>query len=205
MTLEKSAFHPIKSATDGVFNTANGKLIDLLEPAEEAIDIEDIANALSLICRFGGHTSRFYSVAQHSLLVAALAPDSLKKEALLHDAAEAYLGDVIKPLKLLIGEAYTTIEDIFENVIFQKFGVDQNKLNAIKEFDLQALEFEHEALQCGDATRLVAALQRHDLIVGGTETFYRPLIARMKFLEEFNKLFPNQAISKEQLWPERTV
>lgn len=68
---------------------------------EEDLDvtIDDIARSLSMIARFNGHVSKFYSVAQHSVLLSRLAPDDLKMAALLHDASEAYLGDIVAPLK----------------------------------------------------------------------------------------------------------
>ena len=79
--------------------THTGLRFDLLDPRPEAIDPRDVAHALARLCRFGGHVRRFYSVAQHSLLVADLAPLGLELPALLHDASEAYLGDVVAPLE----------------------------------------------------------------------------------------------------------
>ena len=86
----------------GWFVTASGRRAFVEDPRACDLVIEDIAHALSNICRFGGHCSRFYSVAQHSVCVSALVertrPD-LALHALLHDAAEAYVGDVIRPIK----------------------------------------------------------------------------------------------------------
>lgn len=196
---ENVQFHPVQSNTDGVFNTVTGTLINIHEPTESSIKILDIANALSMLCRFGGHVRRFYSVAQHSVLVMALAPEELKKEALLHDAAEAFVGDVIKPLKNLVGEPYDIIEFRFSQVIYQKFGLDRHKLEAIKKYDLMALQLEHKALQVGNATDLVTAMNRTDMMIG-QDCYWTPFVAKCKFLEEFNRLFPNQAIDTAILW-----
>lgn len=88
--------------------TFSGRKVDLEHPQPDDIRIEDIAHALSLICRYGGHCKDFYSVAEHSLLVERVVQDKmcdykpLNMAGLLHDAAEAYLGDMITPLKQII-------------------------------------------------------------------------------------------------------
>jgi hypothetical protein len=102
--------------------TASGLKFDLLNPRSEMIDIEDIALALSREPRFVGHTRFFHSVAAHSLLAAMLAPGEFKLEALLHDAAEAYLKDIPTPLKALLPE-YRAIEARVDAVIRRKFGL----------------------------------------------------------------------------------
>ncbi len=79
--------------------TFTGKKVYPLSPRVADIDIRDIAHALSLLCRFGGHCSEFYSVAQHSVYVAYALPDHLRLWGLLHDAAEAYLCDIPSPVK----------------------------------------------------------------------------------------------------------
>lgn len=103
------------------FGTATGGKAYLTDPARSDIRLSDIAIALSNICRFGGHAP-WYSVAQHSVLVSYLAPPPFKLCALFHDATEAYLGDVISPLKRLLGESYASIERRWEGVIALKFG-----------------------------------------------------------------------------------
>jgi hypothetical protein len=79
--------------------TFTGKMFDLLEPDPERIDLRDITHALARIGRFTGHGDRIFTDAQHSVLVCDLAPVSLKRWALLHDAEEAYVGDVSSPMK----------------------------------------------------------------------------------------------------------
>jgi hypothetical protein len=84
---------------DSYFQTYSNKEFYILDPRPEDIDIVDIAHALSNQCRFNGHVNMFYSVAEHSVLVSNNLPDELKLWGLLHDASEAYMGDMVRPLK----------------------------------------------------------------------------------------------------------
>jgi len=88
-----------------------------------SIDIMDIAHALSNICRFGGHVDSFYSVAQHSVIVSELVPQEYKLAALLHDASEAYLSDIVTPAKRILDD-YKSLEAIITCSIDSRFGVD---------------------------------------------------------------------------------
>jgi hypothetical protein len=101
---------------------ASGGYIDLLNPDREAIRIQDIARGLSHTARFGGQSPWPYSVAQHSVLMSRLIEPEFAVLALLHDAAEAYLGDVQRPLKALLPE-YRAIEANFEGVIADKYSL----------------------------------------------------------------------------------
>jgi len=100
--------------------TYTGKQFFLDEITAEQIDIKDIAHALSLICRYTGHCAEFYSVAQHSILVSQQLPDELKLDGLMHDAAEAYIGDISTPLKSLLPE-YRKLEGKIFMAIADKF------------------------------------------------------------------------------------
>lgn len=102
--------------------TFTGKKFHYLAPLENEIDIRDIAHALSLTCRFGGHCSKFYSVAEHSILVAEQVIPELKLSALLHDAHEAYLHDVPRPIKQDIA-GYRELADRIQKVIEKKFNI----------------------------------------------------------------------------------
>lgn len=114
-------------------------------PTREMFRIEDIAKSLSQICRFNGHIRTTYSVAQHSLHVSSMLPERLKFQGLMHDAAEAYLGDVVKPLKELLPD-YRTLERNVWHVIARKFGVPERLDRAVKEADLTALATERRDL-----------------------------------------------------------
>lgn len=140
----KETLHPVHQTHDGFLNTVRGKKVSIHNPTVEMINLWDIANGLGNICRFGGQTPEFYSVAQHSILVYLLAPRQLKLHALMHDATEAYLGDVIKPLKNILGHTYTDIEKKFESVIAEWCEIDVARFKEIKPFDRQALEMEYE-------------------------------------------------------------
>lgn len=101
--------------------TYTGGAFSYTDPLVADVNIEDIAWALSNICRWGGHTSRFYSVAQHSILCARKMTPQWALYGLLHDAAEAYIGDISYPLKEHLGENIRALEAQIESVIAVKF------------------------------------------------------------------------------------
>jgi len=101
----------------------SGKEFFPLSPEMEDIDITDIAHSLALTCRYRGHCNEFYSVAQHSLLVASLVEDPLDKPwALLHDASEAYLCDMPGPIKERFG-VLTRCDLLLQTMIYEKYGL----------------------------------------------------------------------------------
>lgn len=126
----------------------HGGVFDVLKPNPAQIRIEDIAHALAFQCRFNGHVRFHYSVGQHSLLVAKLVLDQtddqrLALTALLHDATEAYLPDVISPLKpLLVG--FREIEARLSQVIAAKYSLLWPEPAVVKEADLLVLAAERE-------------------------------------------------------------
>jgi len=99
---------------------AGGTLFDILDPEGSDFTIGDIAHGLGRVCRFAGQTNRFYSVAEHSCHVARLVPVDLARAAMLHDATEAFIGDVTRPLKALLPE-YRRIEDRIADAIARRF------------------------------------------------------------------------------------
>lgn len=137
--------------------TVSGRAVDLDMIAPAAITIRDIAAHLAKICRFAGACTSFYSVAQHSILVSNLVSDLGPEAALyglMHDAHEAYIGDITQPAKLAIsmamGPAFASpIDEIamrLDRAIFQKVGlpwpVPQALTSAVKRADMRALATE---------------------------------------------------------------
>lgn len=118
--------------------TFTGKQYWPIDPRVEDVCIEDIAHALSLMCRFGGHCKRFYSVAEHSVLVSQCVPDEHRLQALLHDAAEAYCVDIPRPLKRFL-QGYAAIEDRNWIVISAVFHVPYALYSTVKEADTTVL------------------------------------------------------------------
>ncbi len=130
----------------GVFvSTYRGHRFYPLDPRIDDVDIEDIAHGLAYQCRFNGQTSSFYSVAQHSLLVAGIVPGELRLSALLHDAAEAYLGDIVKPLKMLVPQ-FSALERQVAAIIGERFGARDLDHPQIKSADLVLLATEKRDL-----------------------------------------------------------
>ena len=109
--------------------TMSGKYFDLANPDPNLVCVEDIAAHLGKICRWTGATSEFYSVAQHSVHVSRLVEDETNEEhlallSLLHDAHEAYTGDISRPMKVLIGvKRMRAIENRIQEAIMEHFGL----------------------------------------------------------------------------------
>ena len=133
-------------------STVSGNRFYPFGPRIDHVSIEDIAHGLAYQCRFNGQTREFYSVAQHSLIVASLVPPHLRLAALLHDAAEAYLGDMVKPLKVLMPE-FADLEDRVSALIASAFNVDFSDYEPIKRADLIALATEKRDLMPRSAER----------------------------------------------------
>jgi 5'-deoxynucleotidase YfbR-like HD superfamily hydrolase len=125
--------------------TFSGKLIDLAKFTHLDVRLADISHALSMINRFTGHSTSPYSVAQHSVHVSRLLPDDLALWGLLHDASEAYLGDVATPLKSLL-PCYQEIEERVQRAVARAFGMRWPIPEPVKLADRAALAAEKAAL-----------------------------------------------------------
>lgn len=166
--------------------TLSGKHINYLDIHHEDIVIEDIATALSHICRFTGHLPEFYSVAQHSVLVSHLVPAEFALEALLHDAAEAYVQDIPAPLKRILPD-YRRVEAYVDGVIREKFGLPALQHPTVKYADLVMLGTERRDLNIDDGTvwPVLVGIPPTDLF---TVIPLRPVQAYGLFMARFNEL-----------------
>lgn len=144
---------------NNTIKVAAGHYVDLIDPDPASIDIESIAAALSKVCRYGGHCPKFYSVAEHCVIAAELAfadglwtPEAIRA-ILMHDAAEAYIGDMVKPLKVTLPE-FAKVENRMESAIAERFGLLQGIHDSIvKDYDRAMLKAEKIALWPEDKER----------------------------------------------------
>src|SRR6478735_5150229 len=134
--------------------TFTGRQFHPLAPLPEDICLEDIAHALSCTARFGGHTTSFYSVAQHSVLVAQYTPQAYRQQALLHDASEAYLGDMPRPLKHSGAmEGFRDAEMFLSDVIAARYGLYHLEPPQVKTADSRLLVSEKRDLMPNDQSK----------------------------------------------------
>lgn len=135
-------------------NIYTGTGIDFypLDPKKEEVKIEDIAHALSLLCRGNGHLKHFYSVGQHCINCAFEAKErgyseKVQKACLLHDASEAYISDITRPVKKELTQ-YLEIEERLQSVIYETFGIDltDEEMKQVKIVDDALLKVEMREL-----------------------------------------------------------
>lgn len=165
---------------------SSGHYVDIQNPEPDMIDIHSIASALSKICRFGGHCPLFYSVAEHCIHAAGFAqndghPDVVVRAILLHDATEAYLGDMVKPLKQILPE-YSQLERKMERAVSEHFGIDFEKhADVIKHYDRLMLKAEKIAQWPDDNAQWEGWLEIEHRPVAFK--YLMPERARIEFLE----------------------
>lgn len=167
--------------------TFTGKRLDLDPPSPDQIDIEDIAHGLSMLCRFNGQCTRFYSVAEHSVHVSHGIAPKLALVGLLHDAAEAYLGDVPSPLKKQLSQ-FSEFEHHMGEAIGAKFGINADlfKDKELKRADVQLL-IDEKAVLMVDAPE-PWPLGAPDIKDTSRIECWGPEEAKTRFLERFGEL-----------------
>lgn len=134
--------------------TYSGIWFNLADPKPTDVRIVDIAMSLSRINRFNGHTVRPYTVAQHSVHVAGLVGRELRLQALLHDATEAYIGDITRPLKELIGPVIREIEHRVWLAIARKWHLPPVLHVDVRKADDDMLKNEQATIQKGGTGEL---------------------------------------------------
>lgn len=199
-TIENPAFN-------GWITAKGGIRFDLLNPDPDHLDIRTIAHAIGNVCRFSGHTSRHYSVAQHSILVSELVTllgglDGDAYTGLMHDAQEAYVGDVPTPLKRLLPE-YKRIEDGIAARIADRYHVAAPLPQIVKDADLYALYLERDELMpeqpepwehehLAEEARDLLESANHG-VAGLVTEAWQPEYASEMFLLRFAQLAPEKA------------
>jgi hypothetical protein len=185
---------PPDAARGNWMQTHTGQRFYPLDPRPDEIHPADVARALSMTCRFGGHVRRFYSVAEHCVLMARTAmlthPGDrfLALHMLLHDATEAYVGDMVRPLKRAIPH-YEAIEHALWQVVMHRFDLyDEYRTRPlVKEYDNRILLDERDSI-CNPANELwgpeFATLQPLGVRVDG----WAPVVAEENYLETLAEL-----------------
>lgn len=164
---------------------ASGRQFYVLDPRPEDIDIRDIAHSLARICRFTGHVRGFLSVAEHGVHVSRVCAYEDALHGLLHDASEAYIADIARPLKRLPAFApYLEIEAQLQAMIFARFGLCPEMPRSVKRADDAQLDAE--------AVTLTSPLHPEFKLTGERGGFYpelwSPEMAESRFLARFYEL-----------------
>lgn len=168
----------------GWIQLKSGKPFWPLDPRPGDIDIRDIAWSLSMQCRFAGHSLVFYSVAEHSWLVSHAVPASYALYGLLHDATEAYLQDLVQPIKNDI-PSYRAHEDRLWQCIAQRFGLSPDIPDVVKEIDRRMLATEkRDILSTSERDWQLDAVPLDDVDIVGISPWhaYRDFLSRFREL-----------------------
>lgn len=174
---------------ESYIETVSGRPFYFLNPKPEDFDINDIAHALSMNCRYTGHCDRFYSVAEHSWHMSRMAPEGQELAALLHDGSEAYITDIASPIKQHLPD-YQEMEELLLSRLFSKFGLEYPMSPIIKHLDLVMLSTEaHYLLKSrGDTWDLWKERKRPVIQHNFKPLCMDPKRAKTLFLDRFYEL-----------------
>lgn len=177
-----------------------GSYLNLVAPEASVITMPTIAHALGNLCRFTGHSNKFYSVAEHSYWGSRSIDPKFSREFLMHDAAEAFIGDVSSPFKGLLSD-YKRIEHGLNQAIAARFGLRYPWPDEVKEMDLRMLKTERLQLMSAPGTWDVLADVEHLPI---QLRCWFPAEAKKKFLNRWSALsvdpLSRPAIPAVALW-----
>lgn len=177
------------------FTLASGRVFRPFAPKPSDIDIEDIALALSNICRFCGHCHKFYSVAEHSVHCSRVVPPEFAFEALMHDTTEAYVGDMIRPVKKH-DQVFIDMEEGVWVAICEKYSLPREMSPTVKWADDAVLKAEARDLLMPFGTPKFAHIDLEPppgLVIWDMARGIEPLTppqARLSFLRRFRELEP---------------
>jgi hypothetical protein len=179
---------------DGI-RLLSGAMFDYADPAACAVTIGDIAGALSKICRFAGHITQFYSVAQHAVNVSRIVPECHAFAALMHDTAEAFTNDLPTPLKHAF-PAFKELEARIEGAMAQRFGFAWPMPEAVRHADLTMLAVEKIAFKRDDDSEwaCLASITPADVRRALGQCWLQPMThqqAEALFLERYDELAPS--------------
>lgn len=160
--------------------TFTGRMFWPLDPRPADVCIEDVSHALSLMCRFNGHCLGFYSVAEHSVLVSHTVPAKHALCGLLHDAAEAYVADVPRPLKRFLAN-YKEAESLVWASVAERFGLPEKMPQEVKDADEAVLAAEVQQVMVPPPMKWYLRQAPADVRV----SLLPPLEAERRFLERF--------------------
>ena len=171
----------------------SGAMFDYNRPHEGVVAIEDIASALSKVCRFAGHVNEFYSVAQHAVNASWIVPPEHAFTALMHDTAEAFTNDIPTPLKVAI-PAFRELETIIESAMAERFGFEYPLPPEVKLADLQMLALEKHSLKDDHLPWAVLyGIEWLHLRKSVELTGWEPEYAEFRFLRRFEELSGQRA------------
>lgn len=163
--------------------TSSGRQFWPMDPRPEDVFIEDVAHALAHLCRYGGHVLKFYSVAEHSVHLARHVSPEHALWALLHDASEAYLVDVPRPIKPFLVNYYDAEAKIMA-AICERFGLAPEMPEAVKAADYAVLTDEREQNMAAPPVRWNTDTEPLGIVL----RCWHPLAAEQAFLTAFHDL-----------------
>lgn len=182
---------PVEILDECTAQLYSGRFVDPLRPDPGEIDILDIAQSLSMLCRYNGHVRDFFSVAQHSWIVSHLVPPRDALWGLLHDAAEAFLGDLWAPVKARMGlYEYRAAEEVCLQRIAEVCGLEWPPPPTVKAADVQARKIEKKyVLEHPDRPWEVDSVPWAPVAMSfEIRDLWTPDVARRAFLDRFAEL-----------------
>lgn len=171
--------------------TFTGRKFWPLDPRADEIALEDIAHGLAMTCRYGGHPKHFYSVAEHAVLVSLYVPSEFALHGLLHDSAETYIGDMIRPLKHTPEMSeFRRTEERIEVAVAEAFGLawTPQAHAAVKEIDDRILVDEITELMADPTMYLETGRLAETVPVGALIVGLPPYLAETAFLARYREL-----------------